>query len=665
VIYSYYRPLSVTSCTFVGSNPWQGWEGYGSRFGGAIAIEGGTATVTGSSFVDQRANERGGAIYAYGPVNSTIADCSFVRCLSGANAVGFDQGADGGTWTMSDCTFSGCGVYNWNSRPMALSDCRFALLPGHSDARVESYASTPFLDRCAFQNVGSGSPSVMLGTSNYALLSACAFCRTAAQEISQYYFEKAPSLFGANCSVDCDADGVPDAVEITVGSATDCNGDDLPDNCEFSKGGTPDCNGNGIFDVCEIVDGTVPDCDGNEVPDTCQVDCDSDGIPDVCEIASGAPDCNANGIPDSCEPDCDSDGIPNACEIASGAPDCDQDGIPDACEIAAAAVLDFNKDGVLDSCQPTMQYAGLQMEIHPIVARGTDDLFPAGAVSYRLYARVTNPAASVLGLYGNATSPMTLGASGGFWQSPFGADLASDVPCVDPNALPSYKYDSWFTVGLTCEDGNAAQNVGLDLTGFNYGGGIQDNDGLVFVGPGSPQALAGPARRVLLAQLTTTQPVFVTGRVNVVGRASGGSWPENAWIALAQDIPMPALVDCNGNGAHDAFDIAQGIARDCDQSGVPDTCEHPSAIQDCNGNGISDLCDCYSGFSSDVNTNNVPDECECSGDIDANGRVDVDDLIEVLVAWGADGSSDADVNSDGIVNADDLGIVLSGWGQCL
>jgi hypothetical protein len=139
----------------------------------------------------------------------------------------------------------------------------------------------------------------------------------------------------------------------------------------------------------------------------------------------------------------------------------------------------------------------------------------------------------------------------------------------------------------------------------------------------------------------------------------------NSWRALSQQIPMPALVDCNANGEHDAFDIARGTSLDCDQSGIPDTCEHASAVTDCNGNGISDLCDCYSGYSSDVNTNNVPDECECSGDIDANGRVDADDIVWVLVSWGDGPGSPADVNSDGIVNGGDLSVVLSGWGNCL
>jgi hypothetical protein len=570
---------------------------------------------------------------------AVLEHCVFSRCR---RAIYREGAAGGSSLDVRNCFFQDCtgspssAIYSANS-PLSIYDSLF---------RSAEYSS------------------IAVGGGNFALLGGNYFCGTQAQELGSLPFVvKGRNTFSANCASDCDSDGIPDLYEIEGGYDTDCNNNGIPDSCD-SAGAGPDCNKNGIPDLCDIAGG-APDCNGNSVLDSCEPDCDSDGIPNACEISSGAPDCNQNGIPDSCEPDCDSDGIPNACEIASGAADCDADGVPDSCEIAAAPTLDINRDGALDACQPNMQYAGLQMEIHPIVARGTDDLFPSGAVCYRLYARVTNPAASVLGVYGNASFPMLLSASGGFWQSPFGSDLASDVPCASSSALPSFKYDSWFTVGLACEDGNAAQNVGLDLAGFNAGGMVNDNDGLVFVGPGSPQAIAGPAKRVLLAQLTTTQPVFVSGSVNVVGRSSQGSGEASSWIALGQQIPMPALVDCNANGIHDAFDIAQGTAKDCDQSGIPDSCEHPSAGTDCNNNGISDLCDCYSGFSSDANTNNVPDECECQGDVDANGRVDVDDLIEVLVAWGADGSSDADVNSDGIVNADDLGIVLSGWGQCL
>ena len=519
---------------------------------------------------------------------------------------------------------------------------------------------TSELRDCTF--VQNAQPALRCATGGFFVMDGCYFCGPRFAEVAGAIITNSQNYFDQDCLGDCDLDGLPDDFEIVSGLDTDCNANGVPDSCDADSGS--DCNNNGTPDACDLADGTAADCNSNAVPDSCEADCDADGTPDACEIASGASDCDTNGVPDSCQADCDSDGVIDICEIAAGATDCDADGTPDACEIATVPTLDFNNDGTLDSCQPAMQFAGLQLEIQPIVGRGTDDLFPAGAVCYRLYARVTTDGASAVGIYGNSQFPMVINATGGFWQSPFGGDLSVDVACNDTAALPSYRFDSWFTVGKECALGNATQNTGLDLAAFNAGGGVNDADGIVFVAPGSPQANGGAARRVLLAQLTTTRPVFPTGTVNVVGRSNGGSGPENAWLALGQQIPMPALVDCNGNGEHDAFDIAKGVALDCDQSGVPDTCEHPSAVTDCNGNGISDLCDCFSGFSSDINTNNVPDECECTGDIDANGVVDVDDIIWVLVAWGADGTSEADVNSDGIVNGADLAIVLQGWGQC-
>ena len=53
---------------------------------------------------------------------------------------------------------------------------------------------------------------------------------------------------------------------------------------------TTDCNANGVLDSCDLSLGTSDDCDSN-------------GIPDECDIALGNQlDCNLNGIPDSCEP---------------------------------------------------------------------------------------------------------------------------------------------------------------------------------------------------------------------------------------------------------------------------------------------------------------------------------------------------------------------------
>ena len=60
---------------------------------------------------------------------------------------------------------------------------------------------------------------------------------------------------------------------------------------------TLDCDATGEFDFIEITAGTAPDCNGNKVPDSCDIaggdslDLDHTGVPDECEeVILGAPD---------------------------------------------------------------------------------------------------------------------------------------------------------------------------------------------------------------------------------------------------------------------------------------------------------------------------------------------------------------------------------------
>ena len=685
ILHALNRQVSVEDCVF--ENPSLSGSGYQ---GGALAIEGGSYAISRSRFDRLDVSHIGGAILVNNATGA-IADCTFLSCKAstgngcaiyvsngscsvtdssfsrctrsdGSGEAVVFAGSSSQAWAVEGCLFVGSSVRGNDSTALRVENSTFVQgETTNQPSRILAFNGVPpFVAGCSFKNQTQA--SIQLDGSNYAVLSDCTFCRPESQEILGYYIEKEPSSFGVNCAGDCDADGIPDTFEIASGLATDCNDNGIPDACDFASGGGADCNDNDILDICEIAAGTGADCNGNGLLDACEPDCDDDGIPNSCEITSGAADCDANGIPDSCQPDCNNNGIPNTCEITAGAADCNTNGIPDSCEIANGSVADSNKDAVPDTCQPSMQFAGLELEIVPIVNRGLDDLFPQTAICYRLYARTTVTGAAVVGLFGNNAHPLTLSAAGGFWQSPFGGDLASQIPCNLSGVLPSAKYDSWFTVGLTCSAGNAVQNTGLDLTAFNSNGGVNDNDGIIFVQPGSPQSIAGASKRVLLAQLTTNSAVLPTGFIDVVGRSASGTV---GWEAYNQAIPVPALVDCNNNGQQDAFEIALGTVRDCDQSGVPDTCEYPSASTDCNGNGIPDLCDVVSAFSADLNGNFVPDECECSGDVDGNGRVDVDDIIDVISSWGATGDNPADVNNDNVVGAADLAIVLAGYGSCL
>ena len=111
------------------------------------------------------------------------------------------------------------------------------------------------------------------------------------------------------------------------------------------------------------------------------------------------------------------------------------------------------------------------------------------------------------------------------------------------------------------------------------------------------------------------------------------------------NVTYTYFLDCNGNDIDDAIDINDGVA------------------QDCNGNGIPDACDIANG-GDDANNNGTPDECECIGDVQGDGvNVDVEDLLMVIKYWGSEGGP-ADINADGFVDITDLLILVANWGPC-
>lgn len=70
------------------------------------------------------------------------------------------------------------------------------------------------------------------------------------------------------------------------------------------------------------------------------------------------------------------------------------------------------------------------------------------------------------------------------------------------------------------------------------------------------------------------------------------------------------------------------------------------------------------GDWTDGGGNTITDECEdCTGDLDGNGQVTIDDLLSLLGFWG-EGNVGGDVNNDGNTNVDDLLILIGAVGGC-
>jgi len=143
---------------------------------------------------------------------------------------------------------------------------------------------------------------------------------------------------------------------------------------------------------------------------------------------------------------------------------------------------------------------------------------------------------------------------------------------------------------------------------------------------------------------------------------AGETWSENVPVSPSFD---PHVGWPQQNKIGDYYDMVSDllgvhIAYSATFNGEQDVYYLRIGTYDCNGNGIDDGQDIQDGTSLDCNENGIPDECENLADLDGDGKVDVDDLLFLLAAWGDEGGP-ADLNCDGIVNTSDLLYLLAAW----
>ena len=143
---------------------------------------------------------------------------------------------------------------------------------------------------------------------------------------------------------------------------------------------------------------------------------------------------------------------------------------------------------------------------------------------------------------------------------------------------------------------------------------------------------------------------------------AGETWSENVAITPSFD---PHIGWPQQNKIGDYYDMVSDllgvhVAYSATFNGEQDVYYVRIGTYDCNGNGVDDAQDIANGTSLDCNENGIPDECENLADFDGDGKVDVDDLLFLLGAWGDEGGI-ADLNCDGIVDVADLLYLLGAW----
>ena len=343
---------------------------------------------------------------------------------------------------------------------------------------------------------------------------------------------------------------------------------------------------------------------------------------------------------------------------------------PAACNYNETANVD---DGSCDfcSCADTTVYQALSfpndslpaysLEVELATNHDTTGLPTLeGMKTYRLYVRTASADEKVTAVFGDASIPLDIQTTTGFFQSTFGGVTPNTVnPAFFPS-FPELEYDSWVTIGIDKTAGFFGAGYGDISTAsdpntppswmsvFDPGGGITGGNifansqvgGLWYTLTNNDNVIPDENNRVLIAQFTTDG--VVSGSLGAQVLPPGLTNENNEYYKLRFDFTTELLgVDIISNYPEDEC----GCINDVDEDGLCDS-------QD----GCFDLTACnYADTAATAClTLDALGECggDCAADLDGNGICDSSE-----VPGCTDETAD---NYDPAANVDDGSCIIAG-----
>ncbi|MGB1074477.1 MAG: hypothetical protein ACPGYZ_10325 [Flavobacteriales bacterium] len=246
------------------------------------------------------------------------------------------------------------------------------------------------------------------------------------------------------------------------------------------------------------------------------------------------------------------------------------------------------------------------------------DTIPAGAITYRLYAEVSHPEVTVVGVWGNSAFPLTLNAPDGLFFSslqtvPSGTHFASDIsPFLFPS-FPTYEHASWWTLNhAPGEDFPYYQPLGStsdfmdDMDDGNMQFDADMGDGwLVYDYISTPIESPTAPNLKLLGQFTTLGQSGLCGQLN---------------------LEIRTHID----GEPTQFEQAFGLTFSTPGADTP--CEPLSP-------------------------------CPDGADFNQDGVIGTSEVLVMLAAFGDVTTGPEDLNGDGMVNVGDVLMLLGAFGM--
>ena len=162
----------------------------------------------------------------------------------------------------------------------------------------------------------------------------------------------------------------------------------------------------------------------------------------------------------------------------------------------------------------------------------------AGLTTWRIYANIDD--GELDAVYGDTANALEVNSDSGFYQNPFGGYGTPNAALFV--AFPSLEFDSFVTIGLLNDTGDAMMDIGIDWNDFeDNGGNIWTDNGTWFATPDQPQVLDVNGQ-VLIGQFTVADSDHVFGTLNFQGKEADAS---TNWNALGVDfdtIPAPGAL---------------------------------------------------------------------------------------------------------------------------
>lgn len=275
-------------------------------------------------------------------------------------------------------------------------------------------------------------------------------------------------------------------------------------------------------------------------------------------------------------------------------------------------------------------FSNLVMEIYHLhtdsLISGPDTI-PAGAITYRVYAQMLDPNASIGAIYGTLEHPLTLTTNTTFWSSTFGTSegLANSQILLVETLSEAIYYDSYFSFG---ED-QTADYFNAQYTSFF----------------GNPEAL-------------DVRAVLDGGNTLNFGHAAGGGWINTTPFdpSTTTDILLIGQFTVLDGGSLEGqlnLEVFDSPISSSNQG------HHRSHALTFSSENLTET-GCTDPLAENYDPAALIDNGTCTyfGDVTGDGEVDFDDLLELIGNFGCTGCGDLDLDGDGVVGMADLLLFL-------